>query len=117
QAVAAGHLARERSDDADAVRHYQVALDWYRGDLLPEDGPAEWVVERRELSRLAAVEAAQGLAEILLSQGNADGAARVSSIGLRIERYHDPLWRLLIRARAQAGDLGAANRAQLGYDR
>jgi DNA-binding SARP family transcriptional activator len=117
RAVAAGHLARQRSDGSGAASLYQEALAWYRGDLLPEDGPAEWVAERRELCRLAAVEAAQGLAEILLARGDADGAARVCATGLRIERYHDPLWRLLIRSRAQAGDLGAANRARLGYDR
>lgn len=117
RAVASGHLARQQADETRAARLYREGLEWYRGELLPEDGPSEWAAERRELCRLAAVEAAQGLAEILLARGDAAGAARVCTSGLHIERYHDPLWRLLIRARAQAGDVGAANRARLGYDR
>jgi DNA-binding SARP family transcriptional activator len=82
---------------------------------LPEDGPAEWVVERRERCRLAAVETAVALAELLLEAGDADAAARACTSGLRIERYHDPLWRLLIRAREAAGDQGAAIRARASY--
>lgn len=117
RAVATGRAARVGSDDDGAGRAFQEALDLYRGDLLPEDGPAEWVADRRELCRLAAVDAAQGLAEILLAHGDAAGAARAASAGLRVERYHDPLWRLLIRARNEAGDQGAASRARLGYQR
>jgi DNA-binding SARP family transcriptional activator len=117
RAVATGRAARARTDDATAVRAFQEALDLYRGDLLPEDGPAEWVADRREVCRLAAVDAAQGLAELLLAQRDPAGAARAASAGLQVERYHDPLWRILIRARNEAGDQGAASRAQLGYDR
>jgi DNA-binding SARP family transcriptional activator len=117
RAAATGRAARVRSDDDAAAAAFQEALDLYRGDLLPEDGPAEWVADRRELCRLAAVDAAQGLAELLLGQRDPAGAARAASAGLQVERYHDPLWRLLIRARNEAGDQGAASRAQLGYDR
>jgi DNA-binding SARP family transcriptional activator len=117
QAVATGRSARERSDDDGAARAFQEALDLYRGDLLPEDGPAEWVADRRDVSRLAAVDAAEGLAEILLARGDRAGAAAAASAGLLVERYHDPLWRILIRARDEAGDQGAASRARLGYDR
>ncbi|MGI8929297.1 MAG: BTAD domain-containing putative transcriptional regulator [Candidatus Limnocylindrales bacterium] len=117
RAVSRGRVARERSDAGAAAVAYQEALYLYRGDLLPEDGPAEWVADRREACRLAAVEVTQALAEILLASGEAADAARTCAIGLQIERYHDPLWRLLIRARDQAGDQGAASRARLGYDR
>jgi len=117
QALAAGRTARDRGDDDGALRWYQEALDLYAGDLLPEDGPAEWVADRRELARLSAVEAAQGLAEILLRRDDPEGATRAANAGLLIDRYHDPLWRLLIRARDEAGDQGAASRARSGYDR
>ncbi len=116
RALAAGRLSRERGDDGGARRAYEEALDAYGGELLPEDGPAEWVADRREQARLGAVEAAQRLAEIFLRSGDAEGASRAASAGLRIERYHDPLWRLLIRSRDEAGDQGAASRARLGYD-
>jgi DNA-binding SARP family transcriptional activator len=115
QAVSSGRAARERGERALARQSFAFALETYGGELLPEDGPAEWVVERRERSRLAAVEAAEALAELLLDVGDADGAARACSEGLRIERYHDPLWRLLIQAREAAGDQGAALRARHGY--
>jgi DNA-binding SARP family transcriptional activator len=114
-AVSAGRAARERGDSARARQEFAEALDAYGGELLPEDGPAEWVVERRERCRLAAVETAVALAELLLEAGDADAAARACTSGLRIERYHDPLWRLLIRAREAAGDQGAALRARASY--
>ncbi len=115
--LAAGHRARAAGDGGEAERQYETALALYRGDLLPEDGPAEWVSERREASRLAAVDAAQALAEILIARAEASRAARVCTTGLQIERYHDPLWRLLITARDMAGDQGAAKAARIGYDR
>jgi DNA-binding SARP family transcriptional activator len=115
-AVDAGRSARERGDRESARLFLASALELYRGELLPEEGPAEWVVERREMCRLSAVDAAQALAELLLSGGDPQEAARVCAHGLRIERYHDPLWRLLILARDHAGDQGAASRARLGYD-
>ena len=115
-ALTRARLARDRSDLHTAAAAYQQALDLYRGDVLPEDGPAEWVTDRRDACRLAVVEATQALAEILLARGEAGAAARACTMGLRIERYYDPLWRLLIEARDQAGDQGAASRARLGYD-
>ena len=105
-ALTAGHHARAMSDNEAAEHAYERALSLYRGDLLPEDGPADWVSERREVYRVAAVEATQALAEVLLLSGKAARAARVCGTGLGIERYHDPLWRLLIEARDQAGDHG-----------
>ena len=116
-ALEAARRAREQGDDDRAQRSYAEALDVYDGELLPEDGPAEWVADRREQARLGAVEAAQRLAEYYLSRGDPEGAARSANAGLRIERYHDPLWRLLIRSRDEAGDQGAASRARSGYDR
>jgi DNA-binding SARP family transcriptional activator len=115
--LASAHRARAAGDADAALSALNAALTLYRGDLLPEDGPAEWVSERRDASRLAAVDGSQALAEILLERGDAAQAARVCTAGLRIERYHDPLWRLLIKARDQAGDQGAAKAARLGYDR
>ena len=116
-ALADGHRAWASGDAETAEQRYEQALALYRGDLLPEDGPAEWASERREACRLAAVDATQALAEILLERGDAARAARLCSSGLHIERYHDPLWRLLIKARDQAGDQGAAHAARQGYDR
>ena len=114
-ALDVARAARRRGDHDAAINSFALGLEEYRGELLPEEGPAEWLTQPREQLRLAAVEAAQSLAELLLRRGEAQAAARVCNRGLRIERYHDPLWRLLIQARDSAGDKGAASRARLGY--
>lgn len=94
---------------------FAAALALYRGDLLPQDGPAEWAVERREHFRREAVEAATILAEDALATGDLDAAIRVCRRGIELDRFHDPLWRVLIAARDQAGDPGAASRDRREY--
>ncbi|CAN5784072.1 hypothetical protein BH23CHL7_BH23CHL7_23580 [soil metagenome] len=116
RAVAAARRARPH-DGESATPIYEAALELYGGDILPEDGPAEWLAERREAYRLKAADVAHALAELLLERGDLAAAARACSAGLELDRYHDPLWRLLISARDAAGDQGAANRARLGYER
>jgi DNA-binding SARP family transcriptional activator len=94
---------------------FTSALELYRGDLLPQDGPAEWAVERREHFRREAVEAATIVAEDAFATGDLDEAIRVCRRGLELDRFHDPLWRVLIGARDQAGDAGAASRDRREY--
>ncbi len=94
---------------------YAEALAIYRADLLPQDGPAEWAVERREHFRREAVEAATTVAEAAYSAGDLDEAIKVCRRGLELDRFHDPLWRVLIAARDQAGDSGAAGRDRREY--
>lgn len=94
---------------------FAAALDLYRGDLVPQDGPAEWAVERREHFRREAVEAATIVAEDAFALGDTDEAIRVCRRGLELDRFHDPLWRVLIAARDQAGDPGAASRDRREY--
>jgi DNA-binding SARP family transcriptional activator len=117
RALAAGRVARLRGESDKAISHFRQTLDLYGGDLLAEDGPAEWVVEARERYRANALEAAQCLAEILMKRNDPAGAAQACSTGLWIDRLHDPLWRLLIEAREQAGDSVAASRARRDYAR
>lgn len=97
------------------VPDFAAALALYRGDLLPQDGPAEWAVERREHFRREAVEAATRVAEDALASGDLDEAIRICRRGLELDRFHDPLWRVLIAARDQAGDPGAASRDRREY--
>jgi DNA-binding SARP family transcriptional activator len=117
RALAAARVARLRGESEDAVGHFRQALELYAGEVLPEDGPAEWAIEPRERFRSAALEAAQGLAELLLKRGDPTGAANACTTGLWIERFSDPLWRLLIEARERAGDSIAASRAKRDYER
>ena len=115
-AVAAGRAAKARGDDDAAIEAFRAALAAYGGELLPEDGPADWVVARRDHARDEAVEAARVLAELLLPD-LPDEAAVVCGAGLALDACHDPLWRLLIDARERAGDQAAAASARAGYAR
>ena len=115
QATMEARSARSGSANGTAVEAFGRALDAYRGDLLPEDGPAEWVVERRERLRTEALEVACALAESALQADEPETAVRVCHVGLSYDRYHDPLWRLLIEARDRAGDVGAASRDRREY--
>jgi DNA-binding SARP family transcriptional activator len=117
KALAAARVARLRGGADEVVTHFQQALELYAGELLPEDGPAEWAIEPRERFRAGALEAAQGLAELLLKRGDPAAAANACATGLWVDRLHDPLWKLLIQAREQAGDPGAASRARRDYGR
>jgi DNA-binding SARP family transcriptional activator len=113
--IAQGHAARAAGDEQGARDWLRRSLEAYRGDLLPEDGPATWVVEPRERIRGLAARAGEWLAELSLAAGDPAEATRASLAGLAIDRYSDPLWRLLISAREAAGDHGAASRARQEY--
>ena len=117
RALAAARVARLRGAVDAVLPHFQQALELYAGELLPEDGPAEWAIEPRERFRAGALEAAQGLAELHLKLGDPAAAANACATGLWVDRLHDPLWKLLIEARERAGDPGAASRARRDYAR
>ena len=112
-AAAGSQQAGDPDAAADALRR---ALERYRGDLLPEDGPAEWLVDARDRARLAAVGAARTLAEVRLKDGDHAAAIRACLRGLSVDRYDDALWRLQVEAHDRAGDLSAAHRARRGYE-
>jgi DNA-binding SARP family transcriptional activator len=114
QAMTQGRAARRRGEPSAAA--FGAALDLYTGDLLPEDGPADWVVERREGYRAEAAEAARSIAEEALLAGRLDEAVRAARRGLAIDRAYDPLWRLLIEGRELAGDTAAARRERREYE-
>jgi DNA-binding SARP family transcriptional activator len=113
--VAAGRRAAAAGDRASAIRHLRHALEPIAAELLPEDGPAEWVVLLRDRCRAVGVDAARLLAELLLAADDATGAAAACESGLALDRYADTLWRDLIEARERGGDHAAAERARQGY--
>jgi DNA-binding SARP family transcriptional activator len=115
KAMGAARIARLHGETDAAVNQFRQALEIYSGEVLPQDGPAEWAIEPRERFRAAALEAAQGLAELLLKRDDPTGAASACATGLWIDRFHDPLWKLLIEARERAGDPIAASRAKRDY--
>jgi DNA-binding SARP family transcriptional activator len=116
RALSEGRLARAQRREDRAVVAFQGAMDVYGGELLPEDGPADWVVEERERRRREACEAAIALAQLLLARGEALSAAVVCERGLGFDRYQDSLWKTCVLAYEQAGDAAAAERARRRYE-
>jgi DNA-binding SARP family transcriptional activator len=116
EAVVGARLERARGATQAAAERCRAVLAAYGGDLLPEDGPAEWATGRRERARGEVVDAARCLAELLMETDPA-GAAEACSVGLAVDPHHDPLWRLLVAARERAGDQAAASSARSGYAR
>jgi DNA-binding SARP family transcriptional activator len=116
RAVIDARTIRARGATNVAIEAFRAAIAAYGGDLLPEDGPAEWAAGRRERARAEAVETARALAELLLDS-DPTGAAEACAAGLAIDSHHDPLWRILVEARERAGDQAAATSARSGYAR
>jgi DNA-binding SARP family transcriptional activator len=112
----AGRRASENGDHAGAAGHLRRALAAYEGDLVPEAGAAEWVLEPRERYRLLAAASAHTLAECLLVLDEAAEAVSACERGLEIDRYRDGLWRTLMASFARAGDHLAAARARHRYE-
>jgi DNA-binding SARP family transcriptional activator len=116
--VAARDEAREAArsgDEAMVLDAGDRALVAYGGDLLPEEGPADWVVQLRRQAAADATEVALLVAETALGVGSHDTAAAACARGLDIDRYHDGLWRLLVDAQERTGDLAAATRSNERY--
>jgi DNA-binding SARP family transcriptional activator len=114
RALAAARAARV-ADDVDGSRMaLETALNVYQGDLLPEDGPSDWVIELRERRRVEAADAAASLAELELRH-RPEKAVEACWRGLGIDRYRDDLWRLLTEAHTKAGDYAATARAAQEY--
>lgn len=103
---AAGSAARD--DTAASMAARQAALALYVGDVLPEDGPAEYVVADRERLRLAAAAAAAALAQDSRSLSNPRQALAAARMSVQLDRYQDLAWDLLVQLHEAAGDSSAA---------
>lgn len=99
---------------ADTLR---AAHLWYTGSLLPEVGPAEWVVQERRRLRIRAADVAGALAEAELVLGRPVEASEAARRSLELDRYRDRSWQLLVAAHREAGSTAAAERAQREYER
>jgi DNA-binding SARP family transcriptional activator len=109
--------AREAAGDREgAIAAFAGALAAHTGDLLPEDGPDEWVVRARERFRAQAVDAARHLADLHLAAGQPLAAVRACELGLDIDPARDELWRRLQQAHFSAGNHAAAAATQRRYE-
>ncbi|MFL6124705.1 BTAD domain-containing putative transcriptional regulator [Actinophytocola sp.] len=91
----------------------QEVLDLYGGELLAEEGPAEWVLARREALRSQAVGVAVALARAALDRDDAAAAVAACERALAIDELDTRIWQLMSEARDRAGSHAAALRTRL----
>ncbi|GAA3638613.1 BTAD domain-containing putative transcriptional regulator [Microlunatus ginsengisoli] len=106
--AATGTSSARPADGAGALAAYQAALDAYRGDLLPEVGPAEWVIGERDRLRTLAAHLAADAARAAQGGGNTSAGIAAARRSIELDPYHDPAWRLLAELLDSAGDHSAA---------
>ncbi|MDQ0821170.1 DNA-binding SARP family transcriptional activator [Arthrobacter sp. V4I6] len=116
QTLHAASRARSVGDHPSAAEELRRALELYTGEVLPEDGPAEWVADTRERYRLRAAEAAASLAGLELVLGNPANAAAAATRSVEIDPWRDESWRTLVETFRRLGDPAAAERAQRRYE-
>jgi DNA-binding SARP family transcriptional activator len=98
--------------EVDAMR---TALAAYSGDLLPEEGPADWAVEAREQFRQSATRVARELAGAELSRGNVAEAVRAAELCISFDEHDDDAWQILLRAHARSATPAKALDARRRY--
>jgi DNA-binding SARP family transcriptional activator len=115
QAIHDASVARSTGNHELAAVKLRHAVDLYAGEVLPEDGSAEWVIEARERYQLRAAEAAASLASLELSLGNNAAAAAAAARSIEIDPWRDESWRTLIGIYRSSGDPAAAEHAERRY--
>lgn len=116
--LAIAETERVRGQRHEAAASLERALDQYAGDLVPEEGPAEWVIEPRERLRMQAADATFKLVSLLDElDAPTDCITNRCERGLEIDRYSDSLWKRLIEHHEEQKDLAKAARVRTQYER
>ena len=108
EALTAEERARVQGRIDDAGTAAREALALYRGDLLPEEGPAEWVVGERDRLRVRTALVARGLAADRAVSGDPTEGITAALRSLELDPYQERPWALLARLHERAGDPTAA---------
>nr|WP_188744463.1 BTAD domain-containing putative transcriptional regulator [Agromyces bauzanensis] len=115
--LAEAATSKQRRDAPTTASSLRRALALYVGEVLPEDGPAEWVTGARERYRTRAAEAASSLAHLELHLGEPRAAVAAASRAVEIDPWLDESWRTLVTVHRSSGDVVAARRAADDYRR
>jgi DNA-binding SARP family transcriptional activator len=102
-------------DDDQLRTVLRAVLASYGGELLPEDGPADWVVAEREALRADAARAAVALAELELAHLDGMAAADAAEYAIRVDPFRDQAWRALLAAQQLSGDAAATAQTRQRY--
>ena len=89
--TASAERARNAGEADTAIADLEVALQLYTGDVLPEDGPTEWVLARREHYKVRAAEAAAMLGRLHLDHGRPEQAAAAARSSIDVDPCRDDL--------------------------
>jgi DNA-binding SARP family transcriptional activator/energy-coupling factor transporter ATP-binding protein EcfA2 len=109
--------ARQTLDTTAATALGHRILELYRGELLAEEGPAEWLLAAREAVRGLAAGAAVVLAHAAMARGDMGAAIEACERGVTIDDLDSRLWTMLAAARLRTGNHAAATRAEVAYRR
>jgi DNA-binding SARP family transcriptional activator len=113
--LASATVAMTQGDHRRAFNEAIQAADVYRGDLLLDEGPADWVVGHRDMFRLEMVRACSMAGEAALKLDLPAEATRMAERGLSVDRYADPLWRILVDSHEQSHDTASAERVRRAW--
>lgn len=105
-----------RDEPASALACYGRALEAYQGDLLPETGPAEWVVAERDRLRVAAASAAYSAGRLILRLRSPEEALPAARRATELDPLRDSAWALLAEVQTQMGDVGSARATRREHD-
>jgi SARP family transcriptional regulator, regulator of embCAB operon len=115
--------ARATGDTGTAVAAWREVARLYRGELLLEQGNAEWVVAERDRLRLAAADALDALGTHLIeaddlveTDGVMEGVAALRR-ALELDPFRDGTWRTLAETHEAFGDRSAAAAVRLRHRR
>jgi len=99
---------REARADRDTLAQLEQALALYRGGYLADEPDSPWADRLREALRERFLSALYDLAELRLAGGEYDAAIALARRGLEHDPLREPLYRVLMRAQAHAGDMAGA---------
>lgn len=89
--------------------------DLYQGDLLPEQGDAEWVVHERDRLRLLTADTLECLGRCLIEGGTVLEGISALRLALDLDRFRERTWRILIETYEAEGDQAAAARSRIAH--
>jgi DNA-binding SARP family transcriptional activator len=112
ETLAEAGRARSSGRHAASAAAAQRALRLYRGDLLPGDGPAEWVVGERDRLRVQVAGAARELSEDCRLLGDLRAGIEAARRSLDLDPLQDTAWDLLAELHERSGDRAAAEHAR-----
>ena len=97
------------------LRHRAIAL--YRGELFPEEGPAEFFVGPRERFRITAATAGASAAQDAATLGRARDALAAARFSVDLDPFQDLGWQLLADLHEATGDESAAEQVRRDHAR